>query len=128
MNDTKKDEPHVYAGNLSPEELRTWLNDLAESANRTDSFCAHATDARLNGMIATARDLVDDLTKKINFLQCREISRSEDHTNAIQAELLHYQGILKSVSDFLRAVEQYRTQDIKNPQTNPGPTHKDEIQ
>lgn len=28
MNDIKKDEPHVYAGNLSPEELFEWMQDI----------------------------------------------------------------------------------------------------
>lgn len=107
MNDIKKGEPYVCAGNLSPDELRDWLNDLAKSANKADSFGFQITDVRLSAMAATARDLADDLTKKINFLQCREIRRSEDNASAIQADLLHYQGILKIVSDFLRAVEQY---------------------
>lgn len=107
MNDIKKDEPHVYAGNLSPEELRDWLNSLAESANKADSFGARAIDVCLDGMTAKARGLVGDLTKRVNFLQCREISRSEDHATAIQADLIRCQGILKSVSDFLRSVEQF---------------------
>ncbi|EAS0614494.1 hypothetical protein E8Q24_19425 [Salmonella enterica] len=128
MNDIKKDEPYVYAGSLSPEELRTWLNDLAKSANRADSFWARAIDDRLRGMTATARDLVDELAEKVNFLQCQEIKRSEDHTSAIQADLLHCQGLLKIVSDFLRAAEQYRTQDIETPQISSDLTHKDETQ
>lgn len=107
MNEIKKDEPHVYAGNLSPDELRDWLNDLAELANKTDGFGARTIDVCLNGMTAKARGLVDDLTKRVNFLQCREISRSEGHATAIQEDLIRYQGILKSLSDFLRSVEQF---------------------
>ncbi|HAF2131192.1 TPA: hypothetical protein G9F27_005547 [Salmonella enterica] len=121
-------KPCIHAGDMSPKELRDWLNDLAKSANRTDSFWARAIDDRLRGMTVTARDLVDELAEKVNFLQCREIRRSEDHTSAIQADLLHCQGMLKIVSDFLRAVEQYRTQDIETPQISSDLTHKDEIQ
>ncbi|ECC6921616.1 hypothetical protein DAE56_22915 [Salmonella enterica] len=28
MNEIKKDEPHVYAGNLSPEELFEWIQGI----------------------------------------------------------------------------------------------------
>lgn len=113
-----KDGPHINAGDMSPQELRDWLRDMANSAGSMNDFDRRATDSVFESLKSRARELADDLTEKVNFLQSKEISRSADHTKAIQGDLLYYQGILRSVRDFLQSAEPYLIQNIENYQTS----------
>lgn len=119
-----KDGPYINAGDMSPQELRDWLRDMANSSSSMDTFNRRATDSAFESLKERARGLADDLTEKVNFLQCKEISRSADHTNAIQGDLLYYQGILRSVRDFLQAAEPYRIQNAESHQTSSCLTHE----
>ncbi|HAC8237288.1 TPA_asm: hypothetical protein G0G78_12090 [Salmonella enterica] len=100
-----KDGPYINAGDMSPQELRDWLRGMDNSAGSMSDFDRRATDSVFESLKTRARELADDLTEKVNFLQSKEIIRSVDHTNAIQGDLLYYQGILRSVRDFLQAAD-----------------------
>ncbi|EFO8355296.1 hypothetical protein HPL01_001833 [Salmonella enterica] len=119
-----KDGPHIDAGDMSPQELRDWLRGMAKSAGSMDTFDRRATDSVFESLKDRARELADDLTEKVNFLQCKEISRSADHTSAIQGDLRHYQGMLLSVRGFLQAAEPYRIQNAEIHQTSSCLTHE----
>ncbi|EDW4548804.1 hypothetical protein ABN97_002470 [Salmonella enterica subsp. salamae] len=102
---TPKDGPYINAGDMSPQELCDWLRGMDNSAGSTNDFYRRATDSALETMKTMAREIADDLTEKVNFLQSKEIIRSAEHTNAIQGDLLYYQGILRGVRYFLQAAD-----------------------
>ncbi|UIM99586.1 hypothetical protein [Yersinia ruckeri] len=100
-NVTKK--PCIFAGDLSPEELRNWLNQIADSAG------VHSDG--INSLVYAAQSLQaeaglvgSNFLKKIAFLSDPEIIRSEDHSIAIQEDLRLLREIERSIHDFHQAI------------------------
>ncbi len=97
------ENPYIYAAELTPEELRIWLNQMADSAGRhNDGVQDLLTSVQL--LALSAESLTPELIKKINFLSEVKIVRSENHSIAIQEELHLLREIAKSLNDFLESI------------------------
>ncbi|HBL7061407.1 TPA: hypothetical protein LSI07_000222 [Klebsiella oxytoca] len=101
--------PCINAGDLSPEELRIWLNRVADSAGvKTDG---------LFEIVSCLRRQADELKKpletiqtKINYLSSPEIIRSADHSNSTQEDLRLLREIQQSVHDFRQSIDSLTVQ------------------
>ncbi|MCO7512368.1 hypothetical protein NJH77_24275 [Serratia fonticola] len=101
-NVTKK--PCIFAGDLSPEELRIWLNQMAGSAGvHGDGIDSLAT--AVMSLQSEAAFVGTQLIKKIEFLADPEIIRSEEHSAAIQEDLRLLREICQSVHAFHQAID-----------------------
>lgn len=96
--------PYIHAGQLSPEELREWLNQLANSAGKHNNNLSSIA-LRVTGLVSDAKTIEPTLTNKITFLSSQKIIRSAEHSTVIQEDLHLLRGIEQSIHDFLQSIE-----------------------
>ncbi|MEH8952822.1 hypothetical protein RAF77_28120, partial [Klebsiella pneumoniae] len=102
--ETMKKQPYISAGDLSPEELRLWLNRVADSAGvKTDGMFEIVSSLRL--LADELKKPLETIQVKITYLSSPEIIRSEDHSNSTQEDLRLLREIQQSVHDFRQSID-----------------------
>ncbi len=101
-NVTKK--PCIFAGDMSPEELRIWLNQMANSAG-VYSDGIESLAVAVQSLQSEAALVGDQIIKKIKFLSDPGIIRSEEHSAAIKEDLHLLSEMYQSITVFHQAIE-----------------------
>lgn len=93
----------INAADLSPEQLRVWISEMADDAKKAD-LDYEITSMRLSSAESSLLYFADDLKCRINFLSSDQIIHSADHSSVIQEELDTLRVSLASVCHIQRTI------------------------
>ncbi|HAK8205122.1 TPA: hypothetical protein H2W01_004795 [Salmonella enterica] len=93
----------INAADLSPEQLRVWISEMADDAKKAD-LDYEITSMRLSSAESSLRYFADDLKCRINFLSSDQIIHSADPSSVIQKELDTLRVSLASVCHIQRTI------------------------
>ncbi|HAM4877377.1 hypothetical protein RCT21_11075 [Escherichia marmotae] len=96
----------ISATGMTDRQINLYLKELAEAAEEMDSGgpLRYAVN-RLPSLADGLRDVLDDMSKKITYLELVETTRSEDLTILIQEDLKLLHETSKSIRSCLQAIE-----------------------
>lgn len=93
----------INAADLSPEQLREWISEMADYAKKAD-LDYEITSMKLSSAESSLRYFADNLKCRINYLSSDQIIHSADHSSAIQEELDTLRVLLAAVCDSQRTI------------------------
>ncbi|WP_271311788.1 hypothetical protein [Yersinia intermedia] len=105
MGNSTNQKPSIQTAGMTEKELNAWLSELSSTANQIYRGAFHFAGERLPSVAATLREVLEDTSRKINYLDSDKIIRAEDQTIAIQADLSALREIWQSTHDSLQTIE-----------------------
>ncbi|MBE0148286.1 hypothetical protein FOT80_02615 [Serratia fonticola] len=105
MGNNTNQKPYIHTAGMTEKELHAWLSELSSTAKQIDQGAFHFAGMRLPSVAETLRDVLADTSRKINYLDSKQIVREEDQTIEVQEYLQALREIWKATHDSLRAIE-----------------------
>lgn len=116
------DKPVIHAAGLSYTELNQWLSELVSVSQRINAGVFSYSVMMLPGLAASLGEVLDDVSKRINYLESDQIIRAVDRSTVVLEDLEHLRCIQQAIADFLSAISPYshtvhKTENVRGSQS-----------